>query len=192
VDPPTGVPTARVPPTRIAVHGASGSGKSTLAVALADRLGVERTELDGLFHQPGWTELPTATFRAEVARVVERPGWVVEGNYRQVRDLVWARAEVIVVIDLPRRRVMAQLLRRTVTRSARRTELWNGNHESFRNLLSTDEGRNVVLWSWRNHHPYHDEVPTEARAAAPHARVMVLTDRRAVDACPDRLARGDL
>ena len=183
---------AWVPPRRIAVHGASGSGKTTLATALADRLGVDRTELDGLFHQPGWTELPTDEFRAAVADVVDGSGWVVDGNYRQVRDLVWARAQVIVVLDLPRWRVMAQLLRRTITRSARGAELWNGNRESFRNLLSTDADRNVVLWSWRTHGRYHLEVPAEARAEAGHARVVVLSDRRAIAGFPDRLVGGPL
>jgi adenylate kinase family enzyme len=177
-------------PSRIAVYGASGSGKTTLATAIAARLGVAHTELDGLFHQPGWTERPIDEFRAEVAELVDAPGWVVEGNYRQVRDLVWARAQVIVVIDLPRWRVMAQLVRRTLTRGATGAELWNGNHESLRNLVSTDAERNIVLWSWRTHHCYHDEVPDEARAAAPHARVVVLSDRRAIDAYPGRMAAG--
>jgi len=176
-------------PSRIAVHGASGSGKTTLATVIAARLGVAHTEL---FHQPGWTERPVDQFRAEVAEVMDSPGWVVEGNYRQVRDLVWARAQVIVVIDLPRWRVMAQLVRRTLVRGATRAELWNGNHESLSNLVSTDAGRNVVLWSWRTHHRYHDEVPTEARAQAHHASVVVLSDRRAVDSFPRRLAAGEL
>lgn len=179
-----------VAPTRVAVHGASGSGKTTLASELAARLGVARTELDRLFHQPGWTELATDEFRSEVSEAVDGPGWVVEGNYRQVRDLVWARAQVIVVLDLPRWLVTARLLRRTVVRSALRSELWNGNRESFRNLLSTDEARNVVLWSWRTHHKYHESVPAEARAQAPHARVVVLSDRQAVAGFPDRLVNG--
>ena len=75
-------------PTRIAVHGASGSGKTTLATALAARLGLARTELDALFHQPGWTELPTDEFRAEVAsRVAGRP----LGGRRQLpgRSATW-------------------------------------------------------------------------------------------------------
>ena len=189
-DPPV-APTG-APPTRIAVHGASGSGKTTLAIALADRLGVGRTELDGLFHLPGWTELPDVEFRAAVTGVVDGPGWVVDGNYRQVRDLVWARAQVIVVLDLPRWRVMAQLLRRTITRSARGAELWNGNRESFRNLLSTNADRNVVLWSWRTHGRYHLEVPAVARAEAGHARVVVLSNRRAIAAFPGRLVRGEV
>lgn len=178
------------PITRIAVHGASGSGKTTLASALAARIGVPRTELDGLYHQPDWTPLPTDRFRAEVAARTDADGWVVDGNYRAVRDLVWARAQLIVVLDLPRLRVTAQLLRRTLTRGAVRTELWNGNRESLRNLVSTDDQRNVVLWSWRTHHRYHDEVPDEARAQAPHARLVVLHDRRSADALPDRVVQG--
>jgi len=178
------------PPTRIAVHGASGSGKTTLATELAVRLGVPRTELDGLFHQPGWTRLATDEFRAVVAQEVERPGWVMDGNYRQVRDLVWDRAQMIVVIDLPRCRVMGQLIRRTVTRSVVPADLWNGNRESCRNLFSRDDDRNVVLWSWRTHHRYHEEVPAEARADAPHARVVVLSSRRALGEFSDRLERG--
>jgi len=72
---------------RIAVHGASGSGKTTLSRTLADRLGLPRTELDALYHQPGWTQLPTDEFRDEVARIAAGDRWVIEGNYHQVRDL---------------------------------------------------------------------------------------------------------
>jgi len=65
---------AGVTPGRIAVHGASGSGKTSLASAIAERLGVAHIELDGLFHQSGWTERPLDEFRAEVAEVVDGRG----------------------------------------------------------------------------------------------------------------------
>ena len=113
------------------MHGASGSGKTTLAVALGERLGLPHTELDGLFHQPGWTELDAGAFRDQVGRVVAGDRWVIDGNYRQVRDLVWERAEMIVILDLPRSTVMRQLIWRSVTRAAVGRELWNGNRESF-------------------------------------------------------------
>ena len=70
-----------------------------------------------------------------------------------------------------------------------RAELWNGNRESFRNLVSTDDDRNVVLWSWRTHHRFHDELPAEARADAPHARVVVLSSRRVVGEFSRQLVR---
>ncbi len=176
---------------RIAVHGASGSGKTTLATELAERIGLARVELDAIFHQPGWTPLGTDAFRDEVARATAGDRWVVDGNYRQVRDLVWGRADLIVVLDRPRWVVIGQLVARSVRRAAVRRELWNGNRESFRNLLSTDADRNVVLWSWRTLHRYHREVPEEARSEAPHARLAVLRSRREIADFVDRLARGD-
>ncbi len=43
--------------------GTSGSGKTTVGRALAARLGLPFVELDAIFHQPGWTELPREDFR---------------------------------------------------------------------------------------------------------------------------------
>jgi len=177
---------------RIAVHGASGSGKTTLSIALAERLGLVHAELDAQFQQPDWTPLDTETFRQRVATVVAGPRWVVDGNYHQVRDLVWARAELIVVLDPPRPTVIRQLLLRTVTRSVRREELWNGNRESLRNLMSTDDQRNVVLWSWRTMHRYRSEIPTEARDQAPHARLVKVHGRAEGEALVDELASGSV
>ncbi len=169
------------------MHGASGSGKTTLAVALGERLGLPHTELDGLYHQPHWTELDTGAFRDQVGRVVAGDRWVVDGNYRQVRDLVWERAEMIVILDLPRSMVMRQLIWRSVTRAAVGRELWNGNRESFSNLLSANADRNVVLWSWRTHHRYRQEVPDEVRSRAAHARRVVLHSHRTISAFVDGL-----
>ncbi|HUY42889.1 MAG TPA: (d)CMP kinase [Acidimicrobiales bacterium] len=169
-------------PQRILVQGASGSGKSTLASALARALNVPYLELDSLYHLPGWTALDEDTFRDKVARFVSDPRWVSDGNYRVVRDLLWSRADLIVFIDLPRRQVIARLLRRTIRRALRREELWNGNRESLRNLISRDPERNIVLWSWNTHARYREIVPDEARAGAPHAQVRVLRSAKAVDA----------
>lgn len=157
---------------------------------MVDRLGLPRTELDALFHQPGWTQLPIDEFRAAVGRVSASDRWVIEGNYRQVRDLVWDRAQLVVFLDLSRWTVMRQLLLRTVRRGVTQGELWNGNRESLANLFSRDADRNVVLWSWRTHHRYHDEVPAEARADAPEARLVVLRNRTEMAGLVEELADG--
>jgi adenylate kinase family enzyme len=148
---------------------------------LAHALGVPYLELDSMYHLPGWTELDDDTFRAKVARFASQSRWVSDGNYRVVRDLLWLRADLIVFIDLPRRQVIARLLRRSIRRALRREELWNGNRESLRNLFSRDPERNIVLWSWNTHARFRDFVPDEARADAPHAKVRVLRGARAVE-----------
>src|SRR4051794_36309959 len=102
--------------------GTSGSGKTTVGRALAARLDIPFIELDSIFHQPGWTELPEEEFRARVSDVVAGDAWVVDGNYSAVLALVWARADTVVWLDVPRTTVMRQLLPRTFGRMISRRE----------------------------------------------------------------------
>jgi adenylate kinase family enzyme len=139
---------------RIAVVGNSGTGKTSMARHLAQRLQVPHTELDAIFHQPGWTELDVTEFRRRVGVLVAEPRWVIDGNYRQVRDLIWARADTVVWLDLPRHVVMRRIIWRTVSRALTRQVLWNGNRERLRNLWSWQPERSMIRWSWTQHHEY--------------------------------------
>jgi adenylate kinase family enzyme len=141
---------------RVSVVGNSGSGKSTLARQLAERLRVPYVELDAIFHRPGWEELPPDEFRDRVAEIIAGRGWVVDGNYSVVRDLVWAAADSVVWVDPPRRTVMRRVITRTVARTVTRQELWNGNREPWTNLLSLDPRRSIVAWSWTRHAVYRE------------------------------------
>jgi adenylate kinase family enzyme len=148
---------------RISVVGTSGSGKTTLARKLATALGVPMLELDAVFHQPGWTELPREEFRRRVSEfVTSSEAWVVDGNYSVVRDLVWARADTVVWFDLPRYEVMRRLGWRTARRGALRTELWNGNRETLRNFLSRDPRNSILAWAWTTHRRNRDRYHTAA------------------------------
>jgi adenylate kinase family enzyme len=133
---------------RVAVVGASGSGKTTVGRALAGALGCEHVELDAIHHQPDWTSLPRDEFRARVESIAAGPSWVVDGNYRAVRDLVWARADTLVWLDLPRTTTVRRVARRTLRRAVTRQELWHGNREALRNLARRDPERNILRWAW--------------------------------------------
>jgi adenylate kinase family enzyme len=137
---------------RVSVVGTSGSGKSTLGAALAKRLGADFLELDSVYHQPGWVPLPRDEFRSRVAAAVAGERWVIDGNYSSnVRDLIWARADTVVWLDLPKRTVMRRIIWRTLGRVARRKELWNGNRERWRNLFALDKDESVIVWAWQTH-----------------------------------------
>ncbi|MGW0198626.1 hypothetical protein [Nonomuraea sp. NPDC003201] len=171
---------------RVSVVGNSGSGKSTLAAALAGRLGVPWLELDSVFHMAGWTPRPPEEFRAEVDAFTAGDGWVVDGNYSAVRDLVWSRADTVVWIDLPRPAVMRRLLVRTFRRMATGAELWNGNRESFRFLLDKDES--IIRWAWTKHAVYRERY---RRAAEDPANAHLTFVRVASRADAERLGRAD-
>jgi adenylate kinase family enzyme len=140
---------------RVSVVGNSGSGKTAFASALASQLGVPHVELDAINHQPNWVPLPREDFRREVGAVAAGEGWVIDGNYSAVRDLVWARADTVVCLDLPRRTVMRRVITRTLRRTLWREELWNGNREPLTNLVSRDPVKSIIAWSWTQHARYH-------------------------------------
>lgn len=170
---------------RVAVLGPSGAGKTTLSRRLARVLGVPHLELDGLHHQPGWTELDRDEFRRRVAAVVAGDGWVVDGNYGRVRDLVLARADTVVELRPRRLLVLGRVLRRTCRRLLLRQELWNGNRERLRAVLSLNPERSIVAWAWLMHGEL-DEEHTALRSAAPPDQAWVLLrTRREVRAWAD-------
>jgi hypothetical protein len=131
----------------VLVAGISGAGKTTLARRIATRFDLPFTEVDALFHGPGWTERPT--FAQDVAQVVATDRWVLDSvGYSAVRDLMWSRADTLVWLDLPRWQVMLRVLRRSVWRALRRTELWNGNREG---LGAWKDSGHPVWWAWNQH-----------------------------------------
>lgn len=164
---------------RVSVVGTSGSGKSTLARELAEILGVPHLELDAVHHQPGWAPLPTDEFRRIIAARAAAGGWVIDGNYGRVRDLVWARADTVVWLDLPKRTVMRQVVWRTLRRVALRRELWNGNRERWRNFLTWNPEQSVISWAWHKHAPDHAKYAAAAAdPASAHLRFIRLASRR--------------
>jgi adenylate kinase family enzyme len=135
-------------PRRILVAGTSGSGKSTLAVRISTALDLPYVELDSLFHGPSWT--PRDSFEADVEAFSAGPRWVTEWQYRQVRSLLAARADLLVWLDLSRARVISQLAPRTLRRRLRRQLLWNDNVEPPLRSIFTDPDH-VIRWAWRTH-----------------------------------------
>ena len=130
----------------VVVYGPSGSGKSTLGAALARRLGLSWIELDPIYHaRPNWDDLTINEFRTRVAEVlaVHPDGWVIDGNYGMVRDLILPRAKTVVWLELPFATVYRRLALRTLSRTFRGTELWNGNRETFKQNFTT---RQSMLW----------------------------------------------
>jgi len=176
---------------RVSVAGTSGSGKSTLARELAGVLNVPCLELDSVFHQPGWAPLAREEFRERVASFAEGDGWVVDGNYSTVRDLVWAKADTVVWLDLPRYLVMRRLISRTVRRVVTRQVLWNGNRESWRAFFSVDPEQSIIAWGWTTHAANRELYLTaSADPANAHLTFIRLRSPRAVKSFLDKARTG--
>ncbi|WP_353651013.1 adenylyl-sulfate kinase [Nakamurella sp. A5-74] len=160
------VPVIPGKPTKIWITGSSGAGKSTLAARLARALGLRHLELDGLYHQANWTPVDRDVMVRQVNHELAQDGWIIDGNYHSVLGTsVGEHCELRIALDLGTWRVLLRLTRRTFVRMASGRELWNGNTEQWRNLLSLDPQENILLWAWTNRGKYH-AAAREAEAAS--------------------------
>ena len=83
--------------------------------------------------------------------------WVVDGNYSKIRDIVWSQADTVVFLDYPFWLVMGRLLQRTLRRSLKQEELWNGNRESiYKSFLSQDS---ILIWMLKTYSKNRKKYP---------------------------------
>ncbi len=144
-------------PRRVLVAGVSGAGKTTLAARVAEVIGASHTEIDALFHGPGW--VPRAEFLDDVRVLASGETWTTEWQYPTARPLLLERADLLVWLDLPFATVtLPRLVRRTVRRRLRREVLWNGNVEPPLHTVLTDP-EHVVRWAVAGRRKLHERVP---------------------------------
>jgi adenylate kinase family enzyme/GNAT superfamily N-acetyltransferase len=166
---------------RIVVVGTSCCGKTVFARLLAQSLRCPCVELDELYWGPAWTPKPDGEFRRLVEAAASAPRWIADGNYGQVRDVLWTRATIIVWLNYSFPRVLLRALRRTLRRLATREELWHGNRESLqRSLLSRDS---ILLWVISTFHRRRNEL-AGLRASGKYPHLLWVELRRPKDAEP--------
>jgi adenylate kinase family enzyme len=177
---------------RVSVVGASGAGKTTFARRLAALLDVTFFELDEVHNRAGWTHPDDEEFTSIAERMASTESWVIDGNYRVVtmHGPVWARADTVVFLDRRRPVVMRQLVTRSVQRIITGAELWNGNRETWGDLLSLDRQRSVIIDSALRHTELRDRyLRAMCDPAYAHLDFVRLTSRHAAQDFLDDRAR---
>jgi len=132
---------------RIVIIGTSCSGKTTLANNISSILDIPHFELDVLHWGPNWSE--REEFESDVEQAVQDNSWVIDGNYRKVRDLVWNRVDTIIWLNYTFLFVFWRALKRSISRMILRKRIFAGNVESFKTtFLSSDS---ILWWVIKTH-----------------------------------------
>ena len=168
--------------------GPSGSGKSTLGKRVAGSFGIDYVELDALYWERDWHEASPETFRARAELATRAPAWVVDGNYRAVREIVWPRAEAVLWLDYSFPLVLRRLTTRIVRRALRREELWNGNRETFWWHLKLWSRESLFNWLLKTYWEYKRLYPILlAEPANAHLALIRHTSPRETEAWLERI-----
>ena len=133
--------------------GGSCVGKTTFSRRLAGLLGVPHVSWTRSITIPvGRRRPPTCPGARPRDPRRDSDGWVADGNYRsKLGALVLERADTAVLLEPPFPLAFGRALRRTIGRTITREELWNGNREQIRHLVTPNW---IPWWVFRTHRRY--------------------------------------
>ncbi|MEM9080462.1 MAG: adenylate kinase [Verrucomicrobiota bacterium] len=145
-----------LPICRLQIIGSSNSGKSTLGARLSRETGYPLVELDALNWEPDWQGLNQHNpeeFRRRVRQATSHEKWIVAGNYSEFsRELIWPKADAIIILDLPLLLLTIRLLKRSWKRWRTKELLWGTNYEKFWSHFKIWSDESLLKWLWQNYH----------------------------------------
>lgn len=165
---------------RIMIIGSGGSGKTTLARQLGDKTGLPVVHLDQIFWSPGnWKHLEREEFDALLEEELEKPRWILDGNYNRTLEPRLERCDTVIYLDFPRLVSFTGWLRRVIKNRGRaRPDMAPGCAEWF--------DPEMAKWVWtfnkKNRARYH-----QILAAQTDKTVYIFTTRRQVKRFLDSL-----
>ena len=164
---------------RISVEGKGG--KTTLSKALAKRFGLDFIEQDAIRHQANWVELPVEEHREVLKERFAKAevGWVSDGNYRAINDVVLAEVDTVIVLGFSLKVMMWRTFKRTLRRSLKREVLWNGNRE---NWWTSFFSRQSVLYDiWIRRERFRSYASRTRNGMPDHVELIVIRTPKQLD-----------
>lgn len=97
---------------RVVIIGCSAGGKSTIARELSEILGIELIHLDKVLWKPGCRLSDPQEEPLMVRELLDRPKWIMDGNYTASLAMRLQRADCVVFIDFSRWRCLLRAFKR--------------------------------------------------------------------------------
>ncbi len=155
---------------RIMIIGCGGAGKSTLARVLGEKLDIPVVHLDKLWWRPGWVEAPREEFDSLLAAELEKPRWVMDGNFNRTMPQRLAKCDTVIYLDFSRMACLWGVCKRVLTTYGKvRPDMGEGCPERF--------DLEFLKWVW-NFNKEHRESFYRRLNEAENIRTIVLKNRR--------------
>ena len=118
---------------RILIIGCGGAGKSTLAKKLGEKTGLPVVHLDQIYWSPGnWQHLEKDEFDALLTQELQKPRWILDGNFNRTFELRLERCDTVIFLDFNRFTCLFGWLKRVITNwGVARVDMAPGCNEWF-------------------------------------------------------------
>jgi adenylate kinase family enzyme len=159
---------------RVVVVGCGGAGKSTFAVRLAARTGLPVVHLDAIYWKAGWQPSSPEEWRRNLAPIVARDTWILDGDYAGTLDRRLAACDTAVFLDVPRRVCLWRAIKRWLRfRGRPRPDVAAGCREQL--------SREFVRWIWAYPATQRPQMLARLASLGPGQRGVILRSRADVE-----------
>ncbi len=86
---------------KVLVIGSPGAGKSVFAQKLSKVTKLPLVHLDLLYHRDDKTVIPRDEFDAELAKILQREAWILDGNYQRTLEVRLRACDTVFLLDYP-------------------------------------------------------------------------------------------
>ena len=117
---------------KILVIGCCGAGKSTFSKKLQSILKLELIHLDQHYHKPNWEEPKKVEWEKIVDTLIQKPSWIMDGNYSETIDVRIKSSDTIIYLDYPILKCFWRVIKRVFKYNGiQRSDMANGCKEEF-------------------------------------------------------------
>ncbi len=155
---------------RVLIIGSSGAGKTTMAVALGEKTGLPVTHLDKLFWRENWQSVSKEEFDALLAVELEKPRWIIDGNYDRTLPIRMAYCDTVIYLDYTRWQCMRGIAKRILTNYGKvRPDMGSGCPERF--------DWEFIKWVWNFNRDKRTKLYRQIQQAE-NTNVIILKNRK--------------
>lgn len=160
---------------RILIIGNAGAGKSTFAKQLAERLKLPLVHLDRLYWCGNWEHLSRDAFDAVLQVELDKPEWILDGNFNRTLPHRLQYCDTVFFFDLPTASCLLGITRRILTHYGKTRDDMGGNCIELFDKQKIPLYRNVIQFNKQHRKDYYTLL-----SDASHAKIVVFKRRRHV------------
>ena len=158
---------------RILLIGNAGAGKTTFARELAQKLRLPLVHLDRLYWHGSWEHLSREEFDRALQRELEKPEWIIDGNFSRTIPHRLEYCDTVFYFDFPAAVCLAGITRRTLTNLGKARSDMGGNCVEHFDRHKLSLYRSVLTFNRQHRKAYYGLLNN-----AEGVRVIVFKSRR--------------